>query len=177
MYRLVMLAIVVAVIGLGGVEQVARSTSAQHDAAVARKALADHPIVGAWRWDNDLANPDTHISYGVFHDDGTYLEVTTGAGTAVGSWLPTGERTADVTNVFQDISEDPSIIEVGTSTIQLAAEVDESGIITLASFTADVQTLDGTILFQGGPYDARGTRVEVEPMVPFGTPAAGTPTS
>jgi hypothetical protein len=160
---------------LVGIGQSTLGTSAQEDAGATREAMATHPVVGAWRWDNDPPTPNTHITYAIFHDDGTYVEVSTGSGTAVGSWQPMGERSVKVTNVFQDISEDPTIVEPGEATIRQVAEVDETGSTLTASYTAEVKTLDGTLEFAGGPFEAIGTRVEVEEMVPFDTPVAATP--
>ncbi len=65
-----------------------------------------HPVVGAWRWVNDPADPASD-SYAIFHPDGTYVEASTFAGVAVGVWAASGERSADLTEVFQDI--DPSL--------------------------------------------------------------------
>jgi hypothetical protein len=176
MHRIaIVLSFVGALTVLVGIGQSSLGTSAQEDSGTTREAMATHPVVGAWRWDNDPATPNTHISYAIFHDDGTYLEVTTGAGTAVGSWQPTGERSAKVTNVFQDMSEDPTIVEPGEGTMRQVVEADETGSTLRALYTAEVKTLDGTLEFAGGPYEAIGTRVEVEEMVPFDTPVAATP--
>lgn len=170
MTRLFIVMLILAVLAIGGIAQQSSSTFAQADTMPEREAQADHPIVGAWRWDNDLEHPDTQISYGVFHADGTYEEVTTGAGTAVGVWETTGARTADVTYVFQDLSEDPSVVEPGATTIRLTADVTSSGTIATATYASAARTLDGTVLDQGSPYDARGTRVTVEPMAPIERP-------
>ena len=88
---------------------------------------------------------------------------------------PTGERSAKVTNVFQDMSEDPTIVEPGEGTMRQVVEADETGSTLRALYTAEVKTLDGTLEFAGGPYEAMGTRVDVEEMVPFDTPVAATP--
>src|SRR5215218_7449070 len=85
---------VVAALGRGATAQEATPDTAadvdQPDAPV----MATHPLVGTWRWDNDPADP-ADDSYGIFAADGSYLEVTTGVGTGIGSWDPTGDRTAD----------------------------------------------------------------------------------
>ena len=138
------------------------------------EAQRDHPLVGVWRWDNDPAHPNTRVTYGMFHADGTYAEISTGAGTAAGVWEATGANTADVTCVFQDLSEDPMVMEPGESIARMTVEVDADG-VAHALFTFDVRKLDGEVVFQGGPYEAIGTRLNVEKMVPFDTPADGTP--
>lgn len=136
--------------------------------------FAQHPVVGAWRWSNLSEDADADVSYGVYHADGTYLETFRTLGTAIGSWKATGERTADLTYVFQDLSEDPNAIEPGSLTIRGTAEVDDAGVVR-ARFTLDARKLDGAIAFQSGPHQAFGTRIEVEPMVPFDPPATDTP--
>lgn len=132
-----------------------------------------HPIIGTWRWDNDLEHPNTHISYGVFHADGTYEEVTTGAGTAVGEWQETGDRSVAVTYVFQDIADEPAVLEPGATTIWLTADVRPSGNVVVAEYSYDARTLDGAVLDQGGPYQAQGSRVMVDPLAINATSVGG----
>ncbi len=176
MLRLLILLSLVAVMTWGSALSPAQATSAQTAFPRATSPTGQpgdtsrHPIVGAWRWDYDPAHPDTHIAYGVFHADGTYEEMTTGAGTAVGIWEPTGERTVAVTYVFQDVSDDPAIIAPGATTIRMQAAVRPSGNVVAASFSFVAKTLTGTILDHGGPYAAQGTRVTLRPMSPLGPP-------
>jgi len=140
----------------------------------AMMATATHPIVGAWQWDNDSDNPGTQISYAVFHADGTYVEIGTGGGIDLGLWEPTGARTADVTFFFADVEPDPDVVVRGVG--KMAAEVDATGNAITAPFTFEARAADGTVPFSG-QFLALGTRLEVMPMVPLGTPVAGTPTS
>jgi hypothetical protein len=145
-------------------------------------SMATHPLVGTWRWDNDPADP-ADDSYGIFAADGSYLEVTkpNNVGVGIGSWVPTGDRTADVITIFQDV--DPSeTFEPGTATFLMSATVDASG----DQFTgiADLQTRDvtGAVTFEASGWTLTASRVTVGPLPDFGawqesTPMAGTPTS
>ena len=127
----------------------------------------NHPVVGAW-W------PAT--AYAVFHADGTYLEVVPNSGVGVGVWRATDERSAELTYVFQDIDPEPATTAPGTVTVRQLVEVDAAGDAFTAPLTVEVRIPDGTVVFSAA-YTARGTRLHVEPMLPLGTPAAGTPTS
>jgi hypothetical protein len=138
--------------------------------------LVGHPVVGAWAWDTDAADPANALSYGAFHADGTYVEVHPLVGVGVGVWRPTGERTADLTIVFQDVDPTPAGVAPGTLVIQAAVEVDPTGGALTAPFNSEGRAPDGTVLFANA-FTATATRLEVEPMVPLGTPAAATPTA
>ena len=163
----VSLAVVVVLLG-GVLATMGRSSSAQEP------TTAEHPIVGAWEWDNDPANPGTDISYAIFHDDGTYVEVNSDGSINIGAWEPTGERTADLTARTQIL--DPETDEMVRGTLLLAAEVDETGNSITAPFTFQARDAAGTVVFEG-QFLAIGTRIDVVPMVPLGTPMAGTSTS
>lgn len=134
-------------------------------------APATPPVVGAWRWDRDLAHPNTRLAYGVFHADGTYEEVSTGFGTAVGVWQATGARSISATYVFQDLASDPAVVEPGVITIRLQADVTPSGNVLAARFTYDARTLDGVLVEHGGPDAAQGARVTMAPQGPLGAAA------
>jgi hypothetical protein len=54
--------------------------------------------------------------------------------------------------------------------------VDAAGNAFTAPLTVEVRIPDGTVVFSAA-YTARGARLQVDPMLPLGTPAAGTPTS
>ncbi|MDQ3413131.1 MAG: hypothetical protein M3509_13550, partial [Chloroflexota bacterium] len=92
MSRLPLLGLIV--IALGGTLGMSRAP----DAAVAQEDA--HPLVGTWRWENDPADL-VDDSFGTFHADATYIEVTANVGTALGAWEATGERSGDVIFVFQ----------------------------------------------------------------------------
>jgi hypothetical protein len=136
--------------------------------------LAGHPVVGAWVFDTDAADPANALSYAAFHADGTYVEVHPLVGVGVGVWRPTGEHTADLTIVFQDVDPSPAGVAPGTLIIRAAVEVDPTGEALTAPFNSEGRAPDGTVLF-GNAFTATATRMEVESMVPPGTPAAATP--
>lgn len=158
--------VVLLLVGLGGL--MAREATA-HD-----NLTADHPIVGAWEWDNDPANPGTVLSYAIFHDDGTYIEINTDGSVNIGAWQPTGARTADLTTRTQ--FRDPETDETLRGTLRMAAEVDASGTQITAPWTFEARTTAGDVVFTG-QFTSLGTRIEVMPMVPLGTPVVGTPAS
>lgn len=137
-------------------------------------ALVDHPVVGAWWSANDAEGPGVNTAYVVFHDDGTYLEVDPNIGIGVGAWRPTGERSAELTYVFQDINPEPAATAPGTVTVRQEIEVDETGNAFLAPLTVEVRIPDGMVVFTAA-YTARGERLEIEPMTPLGTPIVATP--
>lgn len=137
--------------------------------------MADHPIVGAWRLLNEPGTPEENVSYAIFHAAGTYTEAHPYGGTGIGAWTPTGERSADLTIYFQNISQDPNVFEPGVVTVWQAIEVDEKAMTLAATGTVEVALPDGTVVFAGAAV-SQGTRLEAQP-VPLGTPIAGTPTS
>jgi hypothetical protein len=147
---------------------IARSTSTAQDTTPA--STASHPIVGAWWTANDAPGPGVESAYVVFHADGTYVEVDPNIGVGVGVWRATGERSADLTYVFQDIDPDPVATAPGTVTVRQSVEVNDAGNAMTAPLTVEVKIPDGTVVFTAA-YTAHGTRMTVEPMVPLGTPA------
>ena len=167
------LAAVLALVGAVAVGLSPRGTAAQDATPTDR---SDHPIVGAWHWDNDPADP-ADDSYGIFHADGTYLEVTktTNVGTGIGAWKATGERSADVLTIFQDT--DPSeAFAAGTATFLLSLTVDETGNALAGTGVLQVRAPNGSVSFEGTDFSYTADRVTVAPLPDFGTPAAGTPT-
>ena len=178
MRRIAVVASVVAVALVGVVAAGARPDAVAQDATPAggsgaHAATAEHPVVGAWWSSNDAPGPGVNTAYAVFHADGTYLEVDPNIGVGVGVWRATGERSAELTYVFQDIDPEPAATAPGTVTVRQSVEVDASGNAFTAPLTVEVRIPDGTVVFTAA-YTARGTRLEVEPMAPLGTPTAGT---
>ena len=168
--------LVVAVLLMSVVAVGVRPNVVAQDATPAGMRLGDHPLVGAWRINNPPEDPIPY-TYAIFHDDGTYLEVTVGVGTGVGVWQPTGERTADVTAFFQDIDSDIPVIDPGTITARSAIEVDQSGMAATATYAVEIRSPDDTLEFEAGPLARTLTRLEVEPLeAGIGAAAAGTPT-
>jgi hypothetical protein len=139
-------------------------------------AMADHPVIGAWWTANDAPGPGVETAYALFHADGTYLEVDPNIGVGIGVWRATDERNAELTYVFQDIDPEPATTAPGTVTVRQSVAVDASGNAFTAPLTVEVRIPDGTVVFSAA-YTARGTRLEVEPMLPLGTPPQGTPTA
>ncbi len=137
-------------------------------------AQVGHPVVGAWRFDTNVDDPANPPSYAVFHADGTYMESHPTVGLGIGVWEPTGERTADLTILFADVDPTEAGFMRGTSTIRASVEVDQAGNAITAPYTFQVAGLDGAVLAEG-MLTATGTRIDVEPMIPLGTPVAGTP--
>ena len=169
MHRIPVSLAVVVVLLVGELFIMGRSTNAHED------IMADHPLVGAWLYHNPPEDPNPY-TYGVFHDDGTYIEVTD-VTTGVGVWQATGERAADVTVFYQDIKSFSDEYEPGIVKMREAVTVDASGTMGTAPFTIESRNRDGTILFAGGPFKATMTRLEVDPMEMIGAPSTGTPTS
>ena len=150
-------------------------------AATAQDAMATHPVVGGWRFVNESFTGDgeSFPSVAIFHPDGTYTEVLPWGAVLVGVWEPTGERTANLLFLLNDIIDDKVVQGEGRTTI----EVDETG--NSMSLVGNFISLyeDGTVdMAVESP--STGTRLEVLPMVPLGTPvippdvaAAATPES
>ena len=115
--------------------------------------------------DSIIGTDDTFPSGAIFTADGAYTEVLPLGAVLVGVWQPTGERTADLTFLLNDIIDDKIVQGEGRTTI----EVDESG---------NAMSLIGNFisLFEDGTVDmavespSSGTRLEALPMVPLGTP-------
>lgn len=136
-------------------------------------SAGDHPILGSWIVDPTPADaedaPDL-ISFGL---DGS----TRGAGPngpSVGSWQPTGERSADVTGLY--FIEDPEGNFLGFGTVRGSIEVAEDGQTFSGTYTfeppAAFAAAMGLPAGQFGPGDVTGERIAVEPM---GEPVAPIP--
>jgi hypothetical protein len=117
-------------------------------------------------------------SLSTFHADGTYTEVLPDGGVLSGLWQPVDARTATVTAYLTYFMDDRLV----NAEIRLTVEVDKTG---------DTLTEDGTVvgLYEDGSValavdsPAMGTRLQVLPVEPLGTPvfppdeaAPGTPT-
>ncbi|MBW3634164.1 MAG: beta-lactamase family protein [Chloroflexi bacterium] len=148
------------------------SVPSPHDATPA--AQVEHPVVGSWWSANDAPGPGVQTATAIFHADGTYLEVDPNIGVGVGAWTATGAWTADLIAVYQDIDPHPAVAAQGTVTVRKTVEVDETGDAFTGLLTVEVKIPDGTTVFTAS-YAGRGTRLQVEPIVPLGTPLAGTP--
>ena len=140
-------------------------------------AMASHPVVGGWRITVDLGGGMTSPDLQIFHADGTFTEVLPTGDVLVGVWQPTGERTATLT-LYENYFVDDRLVQAeGRFTV----DVDASGTTLTEAGTFVGLFEDGSVAvaFES---PATGTRMEVLPVEPLGTPvlppdtaATGTP--
>ena len=134
--------------------------------------MADHPVVGGWHWENDNGDGTSFFTYAAFRPGWHLRRVLRRPAPTSGSGNATGARTADLTLYAADVDPDPEVTVPVVS--RQAIEVDETGNTITADGVFQGLGEDGAILFRG-PGIAQGTRLEVLPVVPPGTPAAATP--
>lgn len=126
-----------------------------------------HPLVGAWIADVAGESP----SLIAFSADGVVTDVETGGGAGVGTWQPTGERTAAFT----------MLIAVGgpgfAATVQVNAtvSVDASGDAGAGEYSLTVVGADGAVLATETGTVAI-TRIPVQSLEAAGTPLPNLPT-
>jgi hypothetical protein len=134
-----------------------------------------HPVVGAWRWENDRLHPGD-ASFAVVHADGTYVEFYPGYGVGIGAWEATGERSASLSIVFQDLDQSPTVVVPGLLTYRLAITADDGGESLRATGTFYLQSPDGAVVEERA-FDGAATRVAVAPTGPLPVPplTAATP--
>lgn len=118
-------------------------------------AAEDHPIVGAWLLDTDIADPANPFSLDVFTSDGVYFEVDAEGGTSVGVWEATGASTASMT--FWSL--DPS---AGMLIVRAELEVGADGQSVTGTYTVEFIEPDGTASGEIGPGNVEGTKLAVE---------------
>ena len=155
-----------------------QAQDATPEAMPSMMATATHPVVGLWRTTVSNQGEASFSSLTTFHADGTYTEVLPNGLVLTGLWHPTGERTATLTAYLSHFTDDDRLVN---EEVRLTVEVDETG---------NALTEEGTFvgLFEDGSVavafesPASGTRMEVLPVEPLGTPvfpadpaAAGTP--
>ncbi len=136
---------------------------------------AAHPVVGAWFWENSSTDPFDD-SYAVFHADGTYVEETSYIGAGIGAWEATGERSADLIIVFQDIEGGldpnlPAAFVAGTFTVRLTIELDEAGNAIRAIGPIEIRTPDGALTDQV-TFDGTASRLGLGWIPPVATPTS-----
>jgi hypothetical protein len=162
--------LLVAVVLLGSLVafRTAGRTGAQDDAADGDP----HPIVGTWIVDQDVADTADPPALSIIMGEGAWYESNPAVGDGVGVWVATGARTAAATIVFQVVDADGAI----QATVKARAdiEVDASGDAFTSTYAFEGTAPDGTLLFSGQA-TGRAARLAVEPRVPDGTPAVGTP--
>jgi hypothetical protein len=169
MRRFTVLALVVAVLVVS-----VRSNVVAQESTPTGTSTAEHPVVGAWRWNNDPSDP-VQYTYAIFHDDGTYQEVS-GHDMGIGVWQPTGERTAEIGYIYQDIDPFSDDFEPGTVLIRATVELNEAGDSATATYSVEARTLDGTAVVQFDGLAGTLTRITIESLAFPPTPVAATPT-
>jgi hypothetical protein len=166
MRRFAVLLSVVVIVLLSSAVVLSRPPAAAQEATPSGTAdMARHPVVGGWRLTVELGEGMTSPDLQIFHADGTYSEVLPTGDVLFGVWQPTGERTATLTVYENYLMEDRLVQAEGRFTV----EVDERG---------NTLTEEGTYvgLFEDGSVamafesPATGTRMEVLPVEPLGTP-------
>jgi hypothetical protein len=163
--------------GLGLALTGARGVAAQEASPA---AMAAHPMVGAWSFDFDPEHPGTLFVYTSFHADGTRTDVHPFAGTGIGAWRPTGDRTAESILKYQNIATTPGDFAPGTVTVWESLTVDENEDISTREDVVELRAIDGTVValfpFTGEP--AHRLTVEPPPVVETPvTPTSATPAS
>ena len=165
---------VVVVLLVGGLAALGRSTTAQ-EATPAAMRTAEHPVVGAWRW-NNAPEDLLPYTYAIVHDGGTYHEVA-GDATGIGVWQATGERTAEIGYLFQDLDPTSGAFEPGTVILRAAVEVNAAGDAATVTYSVEARAPDGTVAFAVDGLEGTLTRITLESLAFPGTPVAATPTS
>jgi hypothetical protein len=177
MRRFVVLLTGVTMVLLSSAVVILRPPAAAQEATpdtAALMAMATHPLVGAWQWSNNPGDPLASYTYAIFHDDGTYTEYDPALGVGIGVWRPTGERTADLTIVFQDIDPAQEVFAPGWASFWIAIEVDETGNAMTGEGNLEARRPNGEVVAQF-PYTGFGTRLTVDTKTPLNMPLAGTP--
>jgi hypothetical protein len=133
--------------------------------------MSTHPVVGAWRFSNEIGGI-SFPSLAIVHADGTYIEdYPDESSYSMGVWEPTGERTATITIYQVYVVDDKLVNGEGRFT----AEVDETGNALTRDGTFVGTFEDGSIEFAAeGPTPA--TRLGILPVLPLET-LIGTPVS
>jgi hypothetical protein len=167
MHRTMPVLIFAAVVLLGLVPVSRAVTAHAQDATPTAGAMAGHPLVGTWI----LTDPNGTPSVTAFTSDGIVVETEIEGGVGVGSWQPTGERTAAVTFVVPIHEAGFEAIVVIRATGEVAAD----GATFTAEYSVTGQGPDGSVIFSDHG-QVTGTRLPVEPVEAVGTPLAGFPT-
>jgi hypothetical protein len=130
--------------------------------AVAQDAGALHPIVGCWQ--NAVDDPGIKWTFSIFHADGTYHEwngspITAQRSAAMGVWRPSGDHSADVVFMYQQV--DPATNAEFTATWRVQVVVDASGDSLTYNGELDLRAADGSPMQTlAGAWPA--TRVTIE---------------
>lgn len=165
MHRTARSVAIIAVLLLGGVAAARGFAASAQDTTPA----ADHPAVGAWRWENDRLHPGDP-SYAVIQAGGTYVEFYPGHGVGIGAWEATGERSISLTIVFQDLDPSPAAVQPGLLTYRLAVVAEDGGGALSATGPYYLQGPDGAVLEERA-FDGTAVRVEAAESGPIPVPA------
>lgn len=132
---------------------------------VSAQDTARHPFIGTWLADR-LPEVETNPpEVTVVGPGGTFISADP-EGASYGSWVPTGERSADVT--FLVPFTDPEAGFVGYATVRASVEVAEDGQSFAGTYTfeppAAFAEAMGIPAGQLGPGNVTAQRIAVEPM-------------
>jgi hypothetical protein len=161
-------------LGAGGLGLALAATA--HPAAAQEGAgdLASHPLVGLWQL--PIIGPDAPVSpwaFQVYHADGTMSSWNAGLTAGVlGLWRPTGERTADVLWVTQDVADDGAAL---TITFRHTFEVDETGDRWTATGDLDIRDANGVQVAAIPGLEGTSTRVTFDVNPATGSTASQAP--
>jgi len=125
-------------------------------------------VVGVWRLVDDVADP-LGDNYGLFHADGTYVEVGVGT-TFLGVWRPTGENTLEVLQISGSLNFPGEAYKPGTQLTHTAHTYDPQADTLAGVYSPTLSDASGEVFASGAQYSLRGTRVDFESV------AASTPT-
>ena len=132
---------------------------------MAQEEAAEHPLVGAWIIDATPDDPSDAVDLFIVHADGTLVSASV-QGPGAGSWVATGERTADVT--FHGLVVLPGGGFGGLVTVRSSGEVAEDGQTFTATYTfeppAAMADMVGLPEGQLGPGEVTAQRIDVEPL-------------
>lgn len=139
-------------------------------------AMADHPVVGAWYWEN-ISDDPFDDSYAVFGDEGIYVEETTYIGAGIGSWEASGPDTARLLIVFQDIDggldpDRPAAFVPGTIKFLLDVKISADGEHFTATGPVEVRDVHAKLVDQF-TFNGTASRLDVASGLTGATPAAG----
>jgi hypothetical protein len=165
MRRISVLAVLI--VALVGLVAFGRSPGTGAQDGTPTAGMAGHPLVGTWIVNDPTGSP----SLTAFTADGVVTDVETEGGAGLGSWKPTGERTAAFTLVI--VIADPQF----SATIQINAtvEIDATGNSGTADYTYTAVLPDGTVA-ESGSGSVTIARLPVQGLDAKGTPIAGFPT-
>jgi hypothetical protein len=164
----VVLAVLLFVVGTVG--RISPAASAEDASPTASD---QHPIVGAWYWEN-ISDDPFDDSYAVFGRDGTYVEETTYIGAGIGSWQATGDRSGDLIIVYQDIEggldpNQPDAFVPGTVKMWLSLEAAADGNHLSATGPVEIRDVDGTLVNQF-TFNGTASRLGLDWVEPMATP-------